>query len=181
MTPEQQRGVSAGVRECADLLEGLPVPAIAAIDGPAYAGGLELALGCDLRVASDRATFALPEVKLGIFPGAGGPIRLPRLVGWGMARLMVLGGEPVDAVEALRIGLVERLVPHARLMEEALRIARGIAGNSPEAVRAAKRLMNQARELPYSEAVRLSETLRAPLDREARWKAGLRPGEDPGE
>jgi enoyl-CoA hydratase len=168
---EQLRGHTVAVKRCADMVADLAVPVIAAVNGPAYAGGLEIAVACDIRIASERATFALPEVRLGIFPGAGGPVRLPRLVGQGWARLMIFTGEPIDAAKAVQIGMVEKVVPHDSLMDEALAVARRIASNSLEGVQAAKRLLNAAVDLPYSEASALSDDLRHPLNRGARWQA----------
>lgn len=173
MSPDELVAHTQAIRECTDLVAAMPVPMIAAVNGPAYAGGMELAIACDIRIASDGASFALPEVKLGIFPGAGGPLRLPGIVGRGWARLMVFGGEPIDSREALRIGLVERLVPADRLMAEAMAVARGIAAHRAEGVRAAKRLMRAAEEMTYEEAARLSDEIRAPLNRAAQWQAGL--------
>ena len=178
MTPEEVETHTGSIRHCADMLEELPFPVVAAVNGPAFAGGMELAIACDIRIASSRASFSLSEVKLGIFPGAGGPIRLSKLIGPGWARLMVFEGEAIQAEEALRIGLVQRLAAEGDLMGEALRIARNIAAHDPAGVRAAKDLMNRSDALSYEEAVRLSDSLRAPLNRAARWQEGLRkPGE----
>lgn len=126
-------------------LEDFPRPTIAAIDGYALGGGLELALACDLRVASKTAKVGLPEVTLGIFPSAGGTWRLPRIVGLGRARELIFTGRIVDAVEANGWGLFESLVD-ADAKNEALRIAKVIAANAPLAVQVAKVSLNaQAR------------------------------------
>ena len=116
-------------------------PIIAAVNGFALGGGCELAIACDIRIASENAVFAQPEVSLGIPPGWGGSQRLPRLVGPGMAAEMILTGRRVAAAEALRIGLVNRVVPLPDLMPAAAELAATIAANGPVAVRAAKRLM----------------------------------------
>ena len=122
-------------------VEALSQPVVAAVNGFALGGGCELAIACDIRIASENAVFAQPEVSLGIPPGWGGSQRLPRLVGPGMAAEMILTGRRVAAAEALRIGLVNRVVPLPDLMPAAAELAATIAANGPVAVRAAKRLM----------------------------------------
>jgi enoyl-CoA hydratase len=124
--------------------ERMPQPVIAAVNGYAFGGGCELALACDIRLASPNALFAQPEVSLGIPPGWGGSQRLPRVVGPGLAAEMIFTGRRVDADEALRIGLVNAVHPLGRLREEAAAMAAKIAANSPTAVRAAKRLLSLA-------------------------------------
>ncbi len=111
---------------------------VAALEGPAFGGGTELALACDLRVASEAATFALTEVTLGIIPGAGGTQRLPRLVGPGRARDMILTGRRVGAAEALGWGLVDRVAPKGQAVEVAVGLAALAAANAPIAVGLAK-------------------------------------------
>ena len=129
-------------------------PSICAVNGYALGGGLELALACDIRIASENARFGQPEVRVGSIPGAGGTQRLPRAVGLSDAMLMLLTGEAIDAAEALRIGLVSRVVPLPRLLEEANAIAARIAANAPLAVRAVKRLAVQGAHLPLTDAMR---------------------------
>jgi enoyl-CoA hydratase len=119
-------------------IEALPQPVIASVNGFAFGGGCEVALACDIRLASEQAVFAQPEVGLGIPPGWGGSQRLPRLVGAGLAAELIFSGRRVDAAEALRIGLVNAVHPSARLLPEANGLAEKIASNSPRAVRAAK-------------------------------------------
>ncbi len=118
-----------------DLIEHLGKPVIAAVNGFALGGGCELAMACAIRIAADTARFGQPEVKLGLIPGFAGTQRLPRLVGKGRALELILRGEMIDAAEALRIGLVNRVVPSAALLEEARSMARAIAANAPVAVR----------------------------------------------
>jgi len=130
----------------ASALEQAPQPVIAAINGFALGGGCELALACDIRLASESAVFAQPEVSLGIAPGWGGTQRLPRVVGPGIAAELIFTGRRVDATEALRIGLVNAVHPAADLLPKAMAMAEAIAANSPAAVRAAKRLMALVRE-----------------------------------
>lgn len=125
-------------------IEEQPVPVIAAIRGYALGGGCELALACDLRVASERAKFGQPEVGLGILPGAGAVQRLPMLVGLGRAKELILTGRIIDAEEALRIGLVERVVEDPALEEAALDLARQVAKQGALAVRLAKLALNAA-------------------------------------
>lgn len=126
----------------------LPVPAIAAIEGAALGGGLELALCCDIRVAAETATLGLPEVGLGAIPGSGGTQRLPRLLGPGRAKELILTGEPVDGTRAGEIGLVERVVTPGRAETEALELATVIAERGPMAVREAKAAIDEGLDLP---------------------------------
>jgi len=125
-------------------LAGLSMPTIAAIEGAALGGGLELALACDLRVASERATLGLPEVRLAVIPGAGGTQRLPRAVGVARAKDLILTGRIVSADEAGRIGLVDRVVPAGQAIAVALAIGAEIALRGPLAVHEAKRLVDGA-------------------------------------
>lgn len=130
-------------------------PLICAINGYALGGGLELALACDIRIAAPHARFGLPEVKVGTIPGAGGTQRLPRMVGASDAMLMLLTGDMIDAAEALRLGLISRIVAAEDLMAEAQALAQRIAANAPLSVRAIKRLATDGRTLPLDQAVRL--------------------------
>lgn len=125
-------------------VEQLPQPVIAAVNGFALGGGCELALAADIRLASENAVFAQPEVSLGIPPGWGGSQRLPRLVGPGFAAEMILSGRRVKAGEALRVGLVNSVWPLDQLLTEATKLAEAIAANSPLAVRSAKQLIGLA-------------------------------------
>jgi len=119
-------------------LDDMEIPVIAAINGFALGGGLELALCCDIRLASENAKLGQPEVTLGITPGFGGTQRLPRAVGASNAMMLILKGAPVTAAEALRIGLVSEVHPADKLMENALALAEAIAANAPVAVRNSK-------------------------------------------
>lgn len=136
-------------------IERMATPVIAAVNGYALGGGCELAMACDIRIASDRAKFGQPEINLGLIPGYGGSQRSARLVGRGMALLMCLSGEMIDAAEAHRAGLVERVVPHAELMAEAKRTAGLIAAKSRVAIAAAKRAIDQGSSLPLPAALEL--------------------------
>jgi len=132
-------------------------PVIAAINGYALGGGLELALACTLRVAAESAKMGVPEVKIGILPGAGGTQRLPRLIGKGLAAEIILTGEPIDAREAFRIGLVNRVVPDDRLMTTAEAIAGKILENAPIAVALAKDAIEVGKDLPLDGAIQYAQ------------------------
>jgi len=136
-------------------LERLGKPVIAAVNGFALGGGCELAMACHIRIASDRAKFGQPEVKLGIGPGYGGTVRLPRLVGRGRALELLLTGEVIDAPEAYRIGLVNRVVPGDRLLAEAEALLRTILANGPVAVRLCLEAVDTGLEIPSEEALKL--------------------------
>ena len=133
-------------------------PTIAAINGAAYGGGLEKALTCDIRICSENARMALAEVKVGLCP-PGGSFNLPRLVGLSNAMWLLLSGEPVDAEEALRMGLVTRVVPYPNLLETAVAMAETIAGNAPLAVRATRKLAHLGLEMPLDYARRMGAML----------------------
>ena len=124
-------------------LEQLEAPVIAAVNGFALGGGCELALSCDIRIASSAAKFGQPEVKLGLTPGYGGTQRLPRLIGPGNARYLLLTGEMISAEEALRMGLVQKIAAPEQLMAEAQSLARKIAAQGPKAVGKVKALIRQ--------------------------------------
>lgn len=146
-----------GTDESDHLLAGMSTdtPIICAINGYAMGGGLELALACDIRVASDNAQLALSEVRIGSIPGAGGTQRLPRLIGQSDAMLMLLTGDRVDAREAMRLGIVSRVVPAADLLACAMEIAQRIAQNAPLSVRSIKRLVKDGLEVPLDKALQL--------------------------
>jgi len=152
-TPQEAlRYGDLGQRVCMKLQRSSKVT-IAAVNGYALGGGCELAISCDLRIATDRAKFGQPEVKLGVTPGWGGTQRLIHLVGVGKAKELVLVGETIDAAEALRIGLVEKVVPHGSALDEAKKMASAIASRGPFAVRMAKRAINEGLEAPLSSAL----------------------------
>jgi enoyl-CoA hydratase/carnithine racemase len=139
-------------------------PVIAAINGLALGGGLELALACDIRIASSAATFGTPEITRGFFPGGGAPLRLPRLIPRSMAMEMLLTGEPIDAPTALQWGLVSRVVEPDELMPTAMRMAERIAGFAPLAVRANRELAYATEDMTMQQALRLSSL--------SRWVVG---------
>ncbi len=168
-----------------DVMSSFPKPVIAMINGFCLGGGCEMAASCDLRVASEKARFGQPEIKLGLIPGGGGTQRLPRLIGHGQTMRLVLTGEMIGAEEAQRIGLVETVVPHAELREKTLALAASIAAMSPLTLRIAKEAVNASRELPLEAGLRyerdlfclcfstadMAEGVRAFLDkRPAEWR-----------
>jgi enoyl-CoA hydratase/carnithine racemase len=148
-------------RDVWGLMLSIMKPMVAAVHGYAYGAGCELALLCDFRIAADDARFALPEVTLGYIPSAGGTQTLPRAVPPGVAREMVLTGEPIDAARALAVGLVNRVVPRAQLDDEAMAVAETLAGLPAGAVRAAKEAMVRGIELPLEQGLRLEALLGA--------------------
>ena len=150
-----------------------PVPVIAAVNGSAYGGGCEIAAACDFILASENAMFALPETKLGIIPGAGGTQRLPRAVGKAKAMDLALTGRMMDATEAERAGLVSRVVPLEKLMDEALGAALQIADFSQIAVMAAKESVNRAFEGSLADGVMFERRLFHALFATADQKEGM--------
>jgi enoyl-CoA hydratase len=136
-------------------IERMRTPVIAAINGYALGGGCELAMACDIMIASSTAKFGQPEVNLGLIPGYGGSQRTTRLVGKGMAMYLCLTGETIDAAEALRIGLVQRVVEPDALVDEARRIATAIASKAPLAISACKRAINAGAHLSIDDALDL--------------------------
>jgi E-phenylitaconyl-CoA hydratase len=132
-------------------------PMICAVNGYALAGGMELALACDIRIASTNAQFGQSEVCIGSIPAAGGTQRLPRMIGMSDAMLMMLTGSRIDAAEALRNGLVSRVVPPSDLMIAAREIATRIADNAPLSVRAVKRLVKDGMDIPLLTAIQAEQ------------------------
>ncbi|HPE48233.1 MAG TPA: enoyl-CoA hydratase-related protein [Hyphomonas sp.] len=148
-------------------------PVIAAVNGFALGGGCELAMMCDLIIASEKAKFGQPEIKLGVTPGMGGSIRLTKAVGKAKAMDMVLTGRMIDAAEADRIGLVSRVVPHEALMDEAKAAAKEIAAYSIPSLMAAKEMVGRALELPTTEGVKFERRLFQGLFGTADQKEGM--------
>jgi enoyl-CoA hydratase len=145
--------------EFRQAMDRCPQPIVAAINGFALGGGLELALACDIRIAGADATLGLTEIDLAIIPGGGGTQRLPRLVGRGKALEMILTGARLPADEALRIGLVERVVPAGEALKAATELARTIAAKAPVALRYAKEAVVKGLELPLADGLRLEGDL----------------------
>jgi enoyl-CoA hydratase len=153
-------------------LERCGKPVVAAVNGFALGGGCELAMACHLRVASEGARFGQPEVKLGIGPGYGGTVRLPRLVGRGRALELLLTGAMIDAQEALRIGLVNRVVPADRLLPESEQLLTTILGNGPLAIRACLEAVDTGLDLGLDEALLLEANLFGLLSGTADMREG---------
>ena len=158
-TPVNGREFTLCGQEIIHRLETLGKPAIAAINGFALGGGCELALACTLRIASRNAKLGQPEVKLGIIPGYGGSQRLPRLCGKGVAHELILTGEMISAEEALRVGLVNRVVESSELLTTAEAIAKKIIANAPLAVKFAMEAVEHGMEMPQEEGLYLEATL----------------------
>jgi len=155
-------------------LSGLHKPVIAAVNGYCLAGALELALACDIRICSENASFGLPEVSRGIMPLAGGSQRLPRLIPFSMAMQMMLSGKPIDATEALRIGLVNSVVPLTELLPVARQLAETIAANAPLAVKATKEAAVRGMDLALSEGLRVENLLARVIEGTEDAKEGPR-------
>jgi enoyl-CoA hydratase len=160
LTPIEGREHSRRGQALLDRIETLPVPTIAAVNGYAYGGGLELAMACTIRVASENARMGLPETSLGIIPGYGGTQRLARYVGGPRALELVLTAEKgLTATEAERIGLVNRVVPAGQALPAALEIARKIRANGPTACRYALESIRRGLDMPLAEGQVLEATL----------------------
>ena len=159
LNSELGKEFSSRGQEVFDLIENLGKPVIAAVNGYALGGGCELALACHIRIASENAKFGQPEVNLGIIPGYGGTQRLPRLIGRGRAMEMILTGNPIDAQEALRVGLVNKVVPQAELLATAAALAQLIAGKGQLAVRMALKAVNMTQETTLSDGQQLEASL----------------------
>lgn len=158
-TPVNGREFTLYGQEIIHRLETLGKPVIAAINGFALGGGCEVALACTLRIASRNAKLGQPEVKLGIIPGYGGSQRLPRLCGKGVAHELILTGEMITAEEALRVGLVNRVVEPGELLATAEAIAKKIIANAPVAVKYALEAVERGMEMPQEEGLHLEATL----------------------
>lgn len=151
-SPFDQRQAMASPRVF-DIMAAFPKPVIAMINGFCLGGGCELALSCDFRIASEKARFGQPEIKLGLIPGGGGTQRLPRQVGLGHAMRLILSGAMIDAAEAKAIGLVEVVVPHEELKAKTLEIAQEIAVKSPLTLRVAKEAVRASQRMAVEEGL----------------------------
>jgi enoyl-CoA hydratase len=151
-----------------------PVPTIAAIEGHCLGGGLELALSCDLRVASETSRLGLPEVKLGVFPAGGGTERLPRLIGEARARELIYTGDPVDAREAWRLGLVSRVAPAGQALAAAQELGRVIAARSGLTLRTVKTVLDRGLCMDLMEAQQLSTDAISELFESEAVREGVR-------
>ena len=142
-----------------NVVDRFPKPLIAMINGYCLGGGCELAMACDIRIASDKASLGQPEINIGIIPGGGGSQRLPRLVGLGKALELILTGDRIDAATAKEIGLVDAVVPHAELEKRTLELAEKIASKSPVAVRLAKAAVKASAAMPLDQGLRYEQSL----------------------
>ena len=141
-----------------DGLAAFEKPTIAAVSGYTLGGGCEIALACDLRVASDTAMFGFPEINMGVMPGAGGPQRFPRLVGIAKAKELLFTGERFNAQEAYRIGLVNKVVPVESLMEETKKMAQVIASKAPHAIKIMKKCVNDNMQMDLATSLQYHKT-----------------------
>ena len=157
-TATEQRRVMAGP-SIYEAVWRLTKPVVAAINGYCFGGGLELALACDIRVASSTARFGQPEIALGLIPGGGATQRLPRVIGTGAAARLILTGDPIDAAEAHRLGLVEEVVAPDELMSRTMAIAERIATRSPVALAAAKDALRTSLSAPLEAGLRAEAAL----------------------
>jgi len=171
VTGDTAPGFMARGQRIFDKIETFDRPVIAAVNGFALGGGNELAMCCDIRIAAENALFGQPEVSLGIIPGYGGTQRLPRLVGPGKAKEVIFADERVSAQEALRIGLVQRVVPKGQAVEEAKKLMKKILAKGPVAIRMAKKAINEG----------LGMSLRAGLDLEGQFEGVCFGSEDKNE
>jgi len=159
LNQETGKEFSAKGQDLFDQIENLGKPVIAAVNGYALGGGTELALACHIRIASENARFGQPEVNLGIIPGYGGTQRLARLIGRGRAMELVLTGNQIDAQEALRIGLVNKVVPQSDLIQTATDLARLIASKGQIAIRMALKAVNMIEETTLTDGLQLEASL----------------------
>ena len=161
------------VAKWTSAIANLRKPVIAAINGYCMAGGFELVLQCDISIASERAVFALPEVTHGFFPGGGACQRLPRLVGIQKAKELIFTGRRWDAQEALALGMVNKVVPHDKVMEEAMELAQRIAANPAVAVIQAKSALNQSQETGVTAGLRFDNEAWVGCMHSDEWKEKL--------
>lgn len=146
---------SRRIQTTLDKVEQMPKPVIAAINGLALGGGCEIALSCDLRIAADNATIGVPEINIGVVPGAGGTQRLPRLLGICKAKEMLYTGDRITAQEALQLGLINKVVPAAEVMDEAKKLAEKLAAKPPLALKMAKYLVNSGMNVDLQSGLRM--------------------------
>ena len=174
LTPEQKWAQSRTLWELNQALWNSPKAVIAAIGGWCLGGGFELALYCDLRIAAEDARFGWPEMTLGAYPGGGGAVMLPRIVGRARAKELLFTARRIDAAAALALGVVERVVPRAQLLDAALALAREIESTSPLGLAALKQSINRGADLPLAEAAEIDQSLRRPLEATRDYEEGIR-------
>jgi len=162
------------IQQMQNALQTLPIPVIAAVNGTALGGGCELMMACDIRIAEEQARIGLPEVGLGIIPGAGGTQMLPRLVAQGTAKRLLFTGERIGAREALRIGLVDEVVETGKALGSALDLAGKIEANAPRAVAAAKRAATLGVQMSLADGLKMEAALFGQLFETADVQEGVR-------
>jgi enoyl-CoA hydratase len=173
-TPLQARPLALRGQKLMNTVESCPKPVVAAVNGYAFGGGCELALACHMRIAAQNAVLGLPEVTLGIIPGYGGTQRLPRLVGKGRALEMILTAARVDAEEAHRIGLVNRVLPLSQLLPESEKMLRKVLSFGPVAVRFALDAVNHGADMPLHDGLNYEATFFGLLAATDDLKEGMR-------
>lgn len=174
MSAEQKWAQSRALWRVNEAIWNSPKAFVAAVNGWCLGGGFELALYCDTRIACENAQFGFPEMALGAFPGAGGAVALPRLIGRAAAAPFFYRGRRVDAAEALQLGIVEQVVPSVALHKAALQVAGAIAGGtSPLGFAAVKRVVNAGPSLPFEDAVALDQAQRRPLESTEDYAEGM--------
>lgn len=174
LNPDQKWAQSRGGWELNQAVFQSPKAVIAAIGGWCLGGGFELALFCDTRIVADDAKFGWPEMTLGAYPGSGAALMLPRLIGPAQAKQLFFTARRIGADEALRIGLVQQVVPRAELLEAALAFASEVEKTSPLGLAAVKRSINDGADLPLPEAAELDQRLRRPLEATRDYEEGIR-------
>jgi enoyl-CoA hydratase/carnithine racemase len=174
LSPEEKWAQSRSLWNVNQAIWNSSKAVIAAIGGWCLGGGFELALYCDLRIAAEDARFGWPEMTLGAYPGGGGAVMLPRIVGRSKAKELFFTARRIDAAEACALGLVERIVPRSQLLETALEIAREMEKTSPLGLAAVKQAINQGADLPLQNAAELDQSLRRPLEATRDYEEGIR-------
>lgn len=175
LSPEQKWEQSRTLWRVNEAIWQSPKAFVAAVHGWCLGGGFELALYCDLRIASEQARFGWPEMTLGAYPGAGGAVILPRLIGRSAARLLFYTARRITAAEALRVGIVEQVVSASELLGTAVTLAQDVADNtSPLGLAAVKRVINEGGDLPFAEAAELDQSLRRPLEHTEDYAEGMK-------
>ncbi len=164
MSPEAMSAHSQLIAACADRLADLACPTIAAIAGPALGGGFELALACDLRIAANNAIFGFPEIKFGFFPGAGGPVRLTRLVGYSTATALLMTARHITGEEAAGLHIVHQCLPHSAVHQAAMKEAANLAGFAPEGIRSLRSLLAAINQAEFERAQSKARQLRDQLN-----------------
>lgn len=174
LTDEQKGAQSRSLLELTYDMHACPQPIVAAVGGWCLGGGLELALACDLRFAAEDARFGFPEMTLGAYPGSGGPVTLSRLVGLARAKDLLFTARRFDAREALAMGIVDRVLPRAGLLDGALEWVAQVEATAPLAVAALKRSLNDGASMAFRDAAEHDQRIRRPLDATADYAEGMK-------